>query len=670
MVHQHQADRNTTPVFTFHIAINTLYPGIKLPSGDPRWGRYTGNFKPKLHTLATFAADVRAGYSFSPVMKGNYRSQANFLSAQHLVLDFDNGDQSCSLDALGDDPFIRTHAALLYATPSSTPEAPRSRVFFLLDQQVTDTTLYNKMALGLVRHFPSSDQTVGEAARFLYGMKPGDDYRILGNILSNELALSLAPVIETPPRPSIGTPQRPSIAAGAWTGNDDYRILDLLQQYIPSLQWRTTRNNRSKYTMRCPFCKEYVEEEANAFTVSEDEKFFNCFACGVKGNAWQLFTLLAPQEAAKKRLSRRRIRPEDDPNSDHPNDPPEEQSLRSSRYGLMYAARHQLEKIFEEGQVQNDELSTHTRVGGKLVIFTENPDIALRKTQLDGMLDHLWMDGKLDFKVKTKHLDCGREFRYSCPAHGEQQRYHRKCKYAWCADCGTDTTAKLSNVEMVELEGEKRYREVWFDSEFAVTAKEPHRTRDAIKGQVKRWVQCIQSVCRNKAVKVKGHVLARCYAMYLWADMAVAHWKVMFLEDVPGDCDWAVDEIRRKMQATEVASRTYQSGENAIVQLMDDASRTLLGIEEGPHQRDLFWAFREATKGGHNFQGMATLYKQLREISKPEQPVCQVPCEGGRLCGLPLVSERVEDVLPVAPVDQMGTSDPPPLRQRQLELVW
>ena len=47
------------------------------------------------------------------------------------------------------------------------------------------------MAKGLVRHFPTSDQTVGEAARFLYGMKPGDDYRILGKILSDELALSL-----------------------------------------------------------------------------------------------------------------------------------------------------------------------------------------------------------------------------------------------------------------------------------------------------------------------------------------------------------------------------------------------------------------------------------------------------------------------------------------------
>ena len=210
----------------------------------------------------------------------------------------------------------------------------------------------------------------------------------------------------------------------------------------------------------------------------------------------------------------------------------------------MYAARNQLEKFFEDGQAQNDELSTHTRVGGKLVIYTENPQLALNKNELDGILHTLWMDGRLDFKVKAKHEDCGREFKFSCPDHGEQHRYRRKCKYPWCADCGTDTTAKLSNIDMVELKGAKRYREVWFDSQFFISS-DPYITRDVIKAQIKRWVTYVQSVLKNKSVK--GHVLARSFAMYLWSNLAVAHWKIMFLEDTPGDCDWAVEEIRRKM---------------------------------------------------------------------------------------------------------------------------
>ena len=115
---------DSSSVLTFHIAINNLYPGIKLPPGDKRWGGYTRNFKPKRHTLESFTADIRAGYSFSPVMKGNHRSRANFISAHHMILDFDDGDESCSLDTLQSHPFIRAHGALLYATPSSTPEAP------------------------------------------------------------------------------------------------------------------------------------------------------------------------------------------------------------------------------------------------------------------------------------------------------------------------------------------------------------------------------------------------------------------------------------------------------------------------------------------------------------------------------------------------------------------
>ena len=65
---------------------------------------------------------------------------------------------------------------------------------------------------------------------------------------------------------------------------------------------------------------------------------------------------------------------------------------------------------------------------------------------------------------------------------------------------------------------------------------------------------------------------------------------------------------------------------------------------------------------------MAKLYKQLREIAKPEPPVCEVPCEGGRLCGLPLVSERIEEV-PVMEVERTATSDPPPERERQIEMA-
>ena len=68
-------------------------------------GRVHQKLKPRRHTLESFTDDVRAGYSFCPVMDRNHRSQSNFISGQLLVLDFDNGDETCSLDTLQAHPF-------------------------------------------------------------------------------------------------------------------------------------------------------------------------------------------------------------------------------------------------------------------------------------------------------------------------------------------------------------------------------------------------------------------------------------------------------------------------------------------------------------------------------------------------------------------------------------
>ena len=68
-------------------------------------GRVHQKLKPRRHTLESFTDDVRAGYSFCPVMDRNHRSQSNFISGQLLVLDFDNGGETCSLDTLQAHPF-------------------------------------------------------------------------------------------------------------------------------------------------------------------------------------------------------------------------------------------------------------------------------------------------------------------------------------------------------------------------------------------------------------------------------------------------------------------------------------------------------------------------------------------------------------------------------------
>jgi hypothetical protein len=170
----------------FSIGVNHLYPGDKLPPGDFRWGKFSRSFHQEANNIDSLIAAVRQGFAFSPVMKDGHRSQANFVSAQHIALDSDTGDVRSSLDALTKDPFIAEHAAFLYTTHSSTPEHPRARVVFILDSPITDRAVYRLAQRALAWKYPFTDQSVAEESRFFYGAV-GCEVRRLGKILPYEV---------------------------------------------------------------------------------------------------------------------------------------------------------------------------------------------------------------------------------------------------------------------------------------------------------------------------------------------------------------------------------------------------------------------------------------------------------------------------------------------------
>ena len=153
----------------FGIAINRLWPGEKLPQGDPRWGPYSRAFYCEILTISSLIDNIRAGYSFSPVMKGGHRKQNNFISAQHIGLDDDRGIPESSIDALAQEPFLANYAAFLYETLSSTPEHPKSRMVFLLDQAITDVAQYREAQQALGWLFSGTDRSCHEHSRFFYG---------------------------------------------------------------------------------------------------------------------------------------------------------------------------------------------------------------------------------------------------------------------------------------------------------------------------------------------------------------------------------------------------------------------------------------------------------------------------------------------------------------------
>ncbi len=142
--------------------------------------------------------EIRNGHSFAAVLDGcslehcggrwccferkndarhcgrprGYRQAGHFLSAQTLELDFDQGNEASGIPYLLGEVFIAQHAAFLYSTLSSTPEAPKSRVVFILDKPIIDAVLYGAMRRALLTEFPSSNQSIKDPARFLYGSNP------------------------------------------------------------------------------------------------------------------------------------------------------------------------------------------------------------------------------------------------------------------------------------------------------------------------------------------------------------------------------------------------------------------------------------------------------------------------------------------------------------------
>jgi len=154
---------------TYRIAMSSMALDRKLAPGDPIWHDFNGSFVNRELTPFDFARAIYDGHPFTTWHANGWRTSANYVCGQHLGLDFDAGDQTSTLPALLDNPFIHRHANILYTTPSHTPEAPRARVVFLLDTPIMQATNYALAAAALLWLFGTADRQCKDAARFFYG---------------------------------------------------------------------------------------------------------------------------------------------------------------------------------------------------------------------------------------------------------------------------------------------------------------------------------------------------------------------------------------------------------------------------------------------------------------------------------------------------------------------
>jgi len=129
--------------FRFEIMTSTALVG-KAPARF-NWTPFYRTFRPAAMTPRELAIHVWRGHPFTPVWQ-SARREENFVSAGHVAFDFDTGDETSSLDYLmRDGTFAWMFASFGYSTPSSTPDAPRSRLVFVLEFPIHDPAKYREM---------------------------------------------------------------------------------------------------------------------------------------------------------------------------------------------------------------------------------------------------------------------------------------------------------------------------------------------------------------------------------------------------------------------------------------------------------------------------------------------------------------------------------------------
>lgn len=155
----------------YRIAFSKMALDRKISPGDNVWSKFNASFvNDEIETL-DIANKIYMGYPLTTWHKNNWRSNTNYQLGQHIGIDFDTEDARSTLPVLAKDKFIQKYAALIYTTPSHTPEAPRARVLFLLDTPIHQAKNYTAAASALLWLFGSADRQCKDACRFFYGSR-------------------------------------------------------------------------------------------------------------------------------------------------------------------------------------------------------------------------------------------------------------------------------------------------------------------------------------------------------------------------------------------------------------------------------------------------------------------------------------------------------------------
>jgi hypothetical protein len=148
------------------IAISTMR-FVEKPT-DINWAELNDSFVNVDIDAMEICDAIYKGHPICPWMDGR-RHNDNFICAQHIGVDLDEGTYRCSMDALVNNRLVKLYGAIIYQTPSHHNQRPRSRVLFLLDNPIDTVSGYRLAIETIYSMFEGADPACVDPVRFFFG---------------------------------------------------------------------------------------------------------------------------------------------------------------------------------------------------------------------------------------------------------------------------------------------------------------------------------------------------------------------------------------------------------------------------------------------------------------------------------------------------------------------
>lgn len=262
---------------------------------------FGNSFYPREVTIQELVSHIRGGKAFTMcAFIHNIRRKDEFDRGWLLGLDLDEGTHS--IQDLLEHSFIKQYAFLLYPTPSSTPEHPKSRVLFVLDEPVWSVQDWERLQGALLVHFEKlkPDPACKDAARLFYGSDlPGgavNAEKVLPRDAINKLAKWQRTTVT-----ANGDGHHPTVQQDGLTfidlpaDHDEVEFASrmtskaLPQRFVEDVEARLGiqgyKENGWSLPIRCPFKAHEHDDAAPATHWHETSKCLKCFKCGQTWNA-------------------------------------------------------------------------------------------------------------------------------------------------------------------------------------------------------------------------------------------------------------------------------------------------------------------------------------------------------------------------------------------------